>query len=251
METQAQYLASLAYVDRRLDDLQEELGDLPEVVRNLDDKLKSAKAMVDETTDILSEIKKFCSTTKVTLVELKTKEEKLAKQQFMVRNNKEFDAITKEIAHLKEEHQRLSDLMRQEGIKEENLMRILESQKKEYEERKAEMADKKEELDFLASDQNDEVKDLLSKRKAIIGYLNDSFMIEYERIRTFHKDAAVGVKRNSCSGCFSSIPPQKIVEVRNNEDDLFLCESCGRILFPETIKIDSAAIQAIKSKKKK
>lgn len=235
---QLQYLAALSFVDKRLDELEEDYGDLPVIVKQLQDKLKSQKAMVDETSALLSEVKQFCASSKNTLIELKNKEEKLSKQQFLVRNNKEFDAITKEINFLREEHARLTDRLRTEAIKEENLIKILESQKKELAEIQEELAEKQEEMEFVASDQNDELIKLRKKRDVLISYLNKNSLMQYERIRMFHKDAVVKVVRNSCSGCFSSIPPQKIVEIRNNLDHLFFCESCGRILYPEDMSVE-------------
>jgi uncharacterized protein len=247
METQMYYLAVLGHIDRRLDDLNEEFGDLPEIVRQRELKVKTAQEIVDETNKILADIKQFCSTSKVTLQELKTKEEKLAKQQFNVRNNKEFDAITKEIAFIREEHVRLTDLLRSEGIKEENLMGILEFQVEDLKFCEQELKDKKDELDFLSNDQNEEVSMLTKKRKAILKKINKAAIIEYERIRVFHKDSSVRIRRNSCSGCFSQIPPQKIVEIRSDiKDNLFFCENCGRILYNEEIIITDALLTSIK-----
>jgi uncharacterized protein len=237
MNHQINYLASLSFVDRRLDELQEDYGDLPVIVRGKENKVKSLKALVDETTSILQEIKQFCSTSKITLIELKNKEEKLSKQQFLVRNNKEFDAITKEIAHIREEHSRLTDQLRTEGVKEENLMGILAGQQKDLAEADKELAEITVEMEFVASDQNAELKDLLDKRNGIVEYLSKASLLQYDRIRHFHKDAVVKIIRNSCSGCFSSIPPQKIVEIRNDLDNLYCCESCGRILYPEDMTV--------------
>ncbi len=243
---QLQYLAALSFIDKRLDELEEDYGDLPVSVKKLENKAQSLKALVQETSSILSEVKQFCSTSKTTLVELKNKEEKLSKQQFLVRNNKEFDAITKEISYLREEHARLADQLRQEAVKEENLIKILESQKIELKEAEDELEEKVEEMEFVASDQNDELIQLKKKRDTLVSFLNKNSLMQYDRIRNFYKDAVVKVVRNSCSGCFSSIPPQKIVEIRNNLDHLFFCESCGRILFPEDMSLTEKELIAVK-----
>lgn len=240
------YLAALAFVDKRLDDLQEDYGDLPDQVKELENKLKVHKAHAEETQTILAEIKQFVSTSKITLEELKTKEEKLAKQQFLVRNNKEFDAITKEITHMRDEHSRLSDLVRTEGVKEENLKQILATQLKEIELTEEELKAKIEEYEFVESDQNEEVKMLTKKRNAITKHIEKPTMVEYERIRVVIKDAVVKANRNSCSGCFSAIPPQKMVEIRNSIDTLYFCENCGRILYPEEINISEEKLSELK-----
>lgn len=232
MATKVELLACLSYIDMQLDELQEEFGDLPEQVNQKKEKLDSLKAIKDETEGILKDIRDFIATAKVTLVELKDKEEKIAKQQFLARNNKEFDAMSKEIEHLKSVHEKLSTRMRTEGLKEENLLRILDDQTKNYLEAEEDYKKIMEEYDSLSIEQNDDVKLFTSARKNILVTLPKETIEEYKRIRKFHTDVAVKVKRNSCSGCFSAVPSQKIVELRNNPDKEYHCESCGRVLIP-------------------
>jgi predicted nucleic acid-binding Zn-ribbon protein len=237
METQTEFIAALAIVDYKLDELKEDFGDLPEQLRKRKDAFDAAKKLVDETSAILEEIRKFVSSAKVTLVDLKDKEEKLTKQQFNVRNNKEFDAITSEIAHLKLEHEKLSSQMRGEGMKEENLKNILANQQEQMEKTQKALADKEEEVKYLTTEQTEEQSKLDKTRKKLIKKIDKDYFEEYERIRTMHSDAAVKIKRNSCSGCFSAIPAQLIVEVRNNPDKAYYCENCGRMLLPEDIEV--------------
>ncbi|MGE5480730.1 MAG: zinc ribbon domain-containing protein [Chloroflexota bacterium] len=245
MESQVRYLSLLALIDLRLDELAEDLGDLPATVRTLEDKLKNQKKMVDETKAILEEIKQFCANAKVTLVELKDREEKLAKQQFMVRNNKEFDAISKEIETIKQEHESLSSRLRTEGIKEDNLKRILEDQQVEYIKAENAFDIKIKEMNELTGDQNEEVAELHKKRERVIKFIKPEYFVDYNRIRTMHRDASVTIRKNSCTGCFSAVPAQKIVEIRNNIDSLFHCEHCGRILTPEEISVDESDLDEI------
>lgn len=233
MENQTEFLAALAIVDSKLDELKEDFGDLPEQVQKKQNAYEAAKKLAEETESILVEIKKFVSSAKVTLVELKDKEDKLTQQQFDVRNNKEFDAITNEIAHIKEEHVKLSDKMRSEGMKQENLTLILESQKENMEKARIAFEEMSKEVEFLTGEQNDEVIKLNKKREKILKKISKNYVADYNRVRTMHTDSAVKIKRNSCAGCFSAIPAQLIVEVRNNPDKVYFCESCGRMLLPE------------------
>ncbi|MDQ1267270.1 MAG: uncharacterized protein QG635_2424, partial [Bacteroidota bacterium] len=73
--------------------------------------------------------------------------------------------------------------------------------------------------------------------KLIVKKVDAQNLKDYDRIRKFHGDAAVRVRKNSCSGCFSLIPQQIIVELRNNLNKLYFCENCGRIMYPEEILI--------------
>jgi predicted nucleic acid-binding Zn-ribbon protein len=239
MESQIHLLTALSFIDGQLDELEEEFGDLPIRINKIETKYNKQKKLVEETTTILEDVRKFTVDSKATLIELKDKEEKLSKKQFNVRNNKEFDAITKEIEHVKKEHSRILDELRTVGVKEENLKIMLESQKKDAAETEAELKEAQEELDDIASDTNDEVKILKTKRKEIESQINKKFIEEYKRIRTQMKDAVVQIRRNSCSGCFNSVPPQIIVEIRNNLDSAYHCEACGRILSPEEISVSN------------
>lgn len=238
MDTQIYNIAVLAMIDQRLDELLEDYGDLPEQTNKIELKVNEKKMLVEETTAILDEIKSFVTQAKIMLVDMKTKEDKLSQQQFKVRNNKEFDAITNEIAHLKAEHEKLSDRLRTEGVKQENLLNILAGQQKDFEEAQQELNDKYEEAKRLSGDQNEELTSLQGKRLDIIKSIKSKFLKDYERIRAMHKDAAVNINKKNCSGCFSTIPAQIIVEVRNNPNVPYFCENCGRILIPEEVYVD-------------
>lgn len=243
MSTQIESIAVLAYIDERLDELKEEFGDLPQKVAEKEKIVKEKKALLEETEGILSDIKEFIKKTKVTLVELKDKEEKLSKQQFQVRNNKEFDAITSEIAHIQHEHEKLVDKMRTEGVKEENLTKIMENQYADLELAKKDLDEMNKEVKELSGEQNEELNYLQKKREKILKEIKASYLIEYDRIRTYHKDAAVRIIKNSCNG--TVIPSQLIVEVRNNKDEIFVDEHSGRILIPEEIVVDDSTLEKV------
>ncbi len=238
MESQLYKIAAIAQIDERLDELMEDYGDLPEQLKRKSNMFIEKSEIVEHTQAILGDIKKFCSQAKFTLVELKDKEEKLAQKQFLVRNNKEFDAITNEINHIKTEHEKLSDKLRSEGVKEDNIKKILDEQVRERDVANAELVDKKDEIKHLSEIQNEELSRLNKLRDKYIEDLKARAYPEYERIRAFHKDAAVTIKKNSCSGCFSSLPPQIIVNIRTNPETLHYCEGCGRILIPEDIFVE-------------
>lgn len=242
-DTQIYNFACLAYIDAILDDYQEEFGDLPQRVKRLKHRVNELNEIVEETENILRELRKFVKDAKITIKELKDREEQLSKKQFLVRNNKEFDAITKEIEQTRADHNKLIDEIRAAGIKEENLIKTLEQQKKDVAEVEAELKEKSDELERISSDQNEEVKLLYRVRKKYFEKLTKKHIKEYQRIRTHYHDAVVKIRKNSCSGCFSSVPPQKIVEIRNNMDEIFHCEQCGRILYPEDIIIDDSILE--------
>lgn len=245
MKSELQYLAELSIVDMKLDELQEDCGDLPSKIKELEKRCNVLNATINETEQILSDIKKFKVESKLALQTLKEKEEKLTDKQFNVKNNKEFDAITKEIDHSRSETVRLTDELRNAGVKEENLTNMLESQRNDAEEAKKELEAVQKELEVISSDQNEDLTLLRKMRKELISHLSGHWQSEYLRIRTLHHDAVMPVKKNSCSGCYSSIPPQKNVELRNNEDKIFYCENCGRIIYTQELPIDDKVLEII------
>ncbi len=242
MKYPLQYLVALSLVDRRQDDLEDEFGDLPERIKKQKEKYQELDSYVKETQKVLEEVREFIVKSKKALEELKAREEKLSKQQFLVRNNKEFDAITREIEFARSEYNRISQELQQTNIKEENLVNVLEQQKKEVDEVWKELQDLERDYELIATNQNEELNEIRAAREKIIEKLDKHNLEIYQRIRGTHKDAIVKVKKNSCTGCFSHIPPQKIVEIRNNLDKLYTCENCGRILYPEDLEIDSEYI---------
>lgn len=242
MVHQLQFLVALSLVDKKQDDLEEEYGDLPERIQKMKSIYHEKSSMFKETQKILEDVKNFQITSTKALEELKAREEKLSKQQFLVRNNREFDAITREIEHARSEYARISDELRQAAMKEENLMQVLETQKQEVEEILKELNELEAEYELIATNQNEELNEIKMKRAEIVKKIKHQNLEFYQRIRTLHKDAIVKVKKNSCTGCFSHIPPQKIVELRNDLDTIFTCENCGRILYPEDLVIESSYI---------
>lgn len=238
MEEQLQLLAQLAAVDAELDELHDELGDLPNEVKKIEKVVRSKQDAVDATKAAIDELHLLRSTAHVTMQESHDKEQKLAQQQFQVKNNREFDAITKEIEHLKQERTDLDERLRTAGVREENLTTTLQQQQAELDEVRAKMLDKEKALEALSGDQNDDLKKYITLRLKIIAKLDDTLEAEYERIRTFHSEAAVALRKNSCSGCYSAIPSQRIMEMKYQRDRLYTCENCGRILFTEDVAVD-------------
>ncbi|GBD07167.1 Chromosome partition protein Smc [bacterium HR21] len=227
------YLALIAVIDRRLDELHEDVGELPEQVHRARLAVEHHQALVTETRSIIEEIRAFRARAHVTIQELRDREQRLSEQQFRVRNNREFDALTREIQTVRAERERVEQELRNSVTKLENLEAILQRQEEELARAQQELAELEHALQLLSSDQNEELMQLQQWRQRLSEKLRGELLAEYERIRTFHPDALVPVRRESCSGCYNRITPQRLVEIRMHRDRIFRCEHCGRILYPE------------------
>jgi predicted nucleic acid-binding Zn-ribbon protein len=244
MNEQITLLAHLAVIDVRLDELHDELGDLPQEVKALELVVREKVLAVEGTQAKLNDLEHLRGTGHVSMQEMHDKEVKLAEQQFQVKNNREFDAITKEIDHIKGERSSLEDRMRTASVSEENLQATLERQNAELEVARIMLRDKEQELDSLTGDSNIELKKFIAMRLKVIAKVDDTLEAEYERIRTFHREAAVSIRRGSCSGCYSAIPSQRIMEMKHNRERMYTCENCGRILITEDVAdIVEAAVE--------
>lgn len=244
MEQQINLLAQLAAVDAQLDELHDELGDLPQEVKKLEAALRERVAAVEVTQKNIADLDHLRGTAHLTIQECLDKEQRLAQQQFQVKNNREFDAITREIEHLKTQRTEIEERIRTSGVREENLKTIFTQQDQELTAVREKLSEKVAELAERSGDQNDELKKYIELRLRLSGQIDDTLEAEYERIRTFHGNAAVAIKRNSCSGCYSAIPSQRIMEMKYQRDKVYTCEGCGRILFTEDVEADIDSLMA-------
>jgi predicted nucleic acid-binding Zn-ribbon protein len=238
MEQQITLLAKLAAVDAQLDELHDELGDLPAEVKKHELIVRERTVGVEQTQAALRDLEEQRGKAHVSLQELTDKEQRLTEQQFQVKNNREFDAITHELEHIRQQRTVFDEVLRTSGVREENLQATLAQQQASLAEAVAVLKEKEAELEALSGDQNEELRSYIALRLRLIAELDDNLEAEYERIRTFHREAAVPLRRSSCSGCYSAIPSQRVMEMKYNRDKLYTCESCGRILFPEDLTVD-------------
>ena len=156
---------------------------------------------------------------------------KYEEQQSKVRNNREFDAITKEI-----EFQNLEIQLSEKKIKESEFQLTSKKEKivdaKEYlDGRKVDMKNKQKELKEITGETQVEEEKLLKKSTKAGKVIDDRLIKAYTRIRSNARNglAVVTIQRDSCGGCFNKVPPQRQMDIKNHKKVL-VCEHCGRIL---------------------
>lgn len=229
-------LMQLQSVDNKLQTLEAIKGDLPQQIQKLKDELQSLKDQHEAEKNALSEAKKSKLHWEV---ELKVSEEKLNKYQeqlYAVTTNKEYDAITIEI-----------DIAREKKDESENkILELLEEEETRTEEEKnlasqvemlqGNLIEKEKELQGKIQATEKESLSYEDKRKELSSSIQRNVLYQYERIRKgLGNTAVVEVRNYACVGCFTTIPPQRVVEIRMM-NQLILCESCGRILVHKSEK---------------
>ena len=224
-------LTTLQNIDIELDEIKKIRGALPDEVMDLEDEIAGYETRVEKHNNELQELEDGIQTNKSAIKDAEKLIQKYEEQQMNVRNNREYDAITKEI-----ELQQLEIQILEKRIK-ENYAKI-EAKKEEIggtieilAERKKDLDTKKEELEVITAESKDDEASLLKKREKASKNIEERLLKSYNKIRDNAKNglAVVPVKRGACGGCFNIVPPQKQAEIREKKK-LIVCEHCGRIL---------------------
>jgi predicted nucleic acid-binding Zn-ribbon protein len=223
-------LYELQMIDDQLDELEELRGDLPHAVESLENNINEIKNSVTEKEEQKKESLSKRKENEEEIEKLQTNQKKFKAQLYQVRNNKEYDALTKEIDHAEDqakkfenENDTLADLSKR-------LTEEIEEIKPQLDELKQELKEKEAELkEIIKANEKEEAK-LKGQRKGIVEETKKSDYSAYIRIRKAKKGkAVVTIRRSACSGCHNIVPSQRQLEIRRN-NRLFFCEYCGRIL---------------------
>lgn len=231
-------LIRLQYIDSRLDQMEKLRGDLPHEISDLEDERAGLNRRIDkykqEQLDAELERKKIS----FDQLESQSLIERYQKQQNQVRNNREYDALTKEI----EVHrQRIIDANHRLEVlrqRDENNAISFENVNARLEDLASLVDTKRKELDAVLADTRQEEEMLATKREEVAKYLDGRFFTAYSRLRNRLRDgrAVVPIERGAAGGF--AVPPQRQVEVRQR-NRIVVCEHTGRIivdadLFKET-----------------
>jgi predicted nucleic acid-binding Zn-ribbon protein len=228
-------LYELQIIDDELDQLESQRGDLPQHVRELEQKITSVKGSLKakELEKQESEQKRQLNVTE--MERLDESQKKYKAQLYNVRNNKEYDALTKSIDQSEEEIRKREleneTLIEREKILAEEIESLLPGMQ-EYE---SELKDKESDLKQIAKSNERQEAKVREKRAKIESKVKKMDVSKYLHIRKA-KDgkAVVTIRRNACGGCHNVIPPNRQLEIRKM-DHLYNCTSCGRIIVPTEI----------------
>ena len=231
MQEKIMALYELQKIDSRIDGINKVKGELPLEVASLEDEIAGLQTRID---NINKEIDDFKTLTKQRSREVDEARIAIAnykEQQNNVRNNREFDAISKEI-----EFQELNIELAEKRLKEYAAgIKTKKAHADETEARKSERMEdlnvKKAELEGIEAETASQIEELQKSADAAMAKIDERLLTAYRRIRSNVRNglAVVTVKRDACGGCFNRIPPQRQAEIRQGKK-IIVCEYCGRIL---------------------
>ena len=228
-------LVSLQKIDSSLDDIKKVRGALPEEAQDLEDEVARLQTRLDRKEEEGQIMEKELAENKNII---KTAEEKIKRyeeQQENIRNNREFEAIAKEleyeqleIEHAEKKNQKIYTQIETIEAEKKEISHLIQTQNER-------LVEKRNELNAISDGSALEEKELLEKREKALQKVDNHLCLAYEKIRKSARNglAVVSVKRGACGGCFNAVPPQRQTEILEKKK-LIVCEHCGRI-FAEVV----------------
>ncbi len=229
-------LYTLQSIDTQLDSIHVLKGELPIEVQDLEDEIEGLevrlKRLQDDMKDIEGNIAKYTNTIK----EAEMLILKYEKQQDNVKNNREYEALMKEIELQKLDIQLANKRIKEAKIGVQNKDLTIQASKARLESKHKDLDLKKEELNKIIKDTEKEEEKLTKKREKAEKKIEDRLLKNYNRVRNSSKNglAVATVERDSCGGCFNKIPLQLQAEIIKRKV-IIPCEHCGRILVDNDI----------------
>jgi len=241
-------LVKLQEIDSEIDEIKKVRGALPEEVQDLEDEIAGYETRIEKFNQEIQEQEEEISSNKIAMQNANKLIEKYQEQQLNVRNNREYDALTKEVELQQLEIQICEKKIREAQAKIEAKNEEINSTNEVLQERKKDLDSKKSELNNIISESEDEESKLYSAREKAESSVEPRLLKSYKKIRANARNglAVVNVKRNACGGCFNVVPPQRQAEVKERKK-LIVCEHCGRIF----ADVEDYGQEEEKKKKKK
>lgn len=231
VEDKLKALFQLQLVDSQIDKIQIVRGELPLEVQDLEDEIAGLETRVEKFAAELKGLEDEVSNKKNAVKDALEAIKKFEEQQKAVRNNREFDAISKEIEFQTLEIELSNKRAKEAEIVIENKKEVLTESEETLALRKGDLASKKEELESIIAETAKEEEKLQKLSTKSEKQIDERLLIAYKRIRGSVRNGlgVVGVDRDACGGCFNKIPYQRQLDIATRKK-VTVCEHCGRIL---------------------
>jgi len=241
VEQKLQALWNLQTIHTQIDKIHQVRGELPIEVADLEDEVAGLETRIEKIRTDLDTSEDSIVNRRNLIKDAQAAIKKYESQLNEVKNNREYDAIAKEIEIQGLEIQVLEKKIRETEFEISNKTTKYENAQGDLEERKKDLAAKQEELANITGETEKDEKALLEKADKAEKKIDERLLVAYNRLRKNAKNglAVVTIDRDSCSGCFNQIPPQRQLDIRQRKK-IIVCEHCGRILIDEEFTTENA-----------
>lgn len=236
-------LYSLQTMLSEIDAIKTLRGELPLEVQDLEDEIEGLTTRVGKMLDQVEHLRSEMMNRKSVIEKNKQDLARFEEQINNVRNNREYDSLTKEIEYLQLDNQLNEKKIREAQEEIERLQEKTRSSNAELSERRADLDLKKSELDEIIQDTRSEEEKLRERAKNVELTIDSRLLSAFKRIRKNARNGLgiVTVQRDACGGCFNRIPPQRQLEIKMHKK-VIVCEYCGRIMIDAAL----AGIEEVK-----
>jgi uncharacterized protein len=242
VEEKLRTLFQLQVIHSEIDKIRTLRGELPLEVQDLEDEIAGLGTRIEKYNEEVKSLENNITGKKNEIAIAEQHIKKYKEQQNNVRNNREFDSLSKEIEYQTLEIELCEKRIREftTQIKDKNV--IIDDSKKTLEDKMNDLDAKKTELDEIIGDTKKEEEDITNKSKTLESKIEERLLTAYKKIRKNARNglAVVSVERDACGGCFNKIPPQRQLDIKSRKK-IIVCEYCGRILVDNDILEDKPA----------
>ncbi len=231
VEEKLRALYDLQLIDSRVDEIRNVRGELPLEVEDLEDEVAGLNKRIEKLENDLTLVEDSIKAKKIQIDDSKAAIKKYSSQQENVRNNREFNALSKEVEFQELEIQLAEKNIREFKAQIEQKGEVITQTKERLAERETHLKHKKGELDAILAETDKEEKALLSKSADYEKEIEDRLIKAYKRIRSSVRNglAVVPIERGASGGSYFTIPPQVQVEIAGRRK-IITDEHSGRIL---------------------
>jgi uncharacterized protein len=236
IEEKLKALYELQKVDSDVDKIKILRGELPLEVQDLEDEIVGLETRMQNLEDELKSLDTSAANKKSEITNSQALIKKYQEQQNNVRNNREFDSLSKEIEFQTLEIELCEKRIREFAIQITAKNEQITQSRQQLEERQGDLKNKKDELEDISMETRKEEENLHNKSKDLETIIEPRLITAYKRIRGNARNglAVVTVERDACGGCFNKIPPQRQLDIKSRKK-IIVCEYCGRILVDSEI----------------
>ncbi|KAF0130734.1 MAG: hypothetical protein FD155_1544 [Bacteroidetes bacterium] len=229
-------LYALQQIHSQIDRIRIIRGELPLEVQDLEDEIAGLETRIEKYENETIALNQNVSEKKLSMKDSASLIKRYEEQQMNVRNNREYDSLSKEIEFQNLEIQLSEKRIREYTVKVEELQKEILVAKERLTERLGDLEVKKSELQSIIEETEKEEEDLIEKSYKHEHQVEDRLVVAYKRIRLNARNglAVVQIERDACGGCFNKIPPQHQLDIRMHKK-VIVCEYCGRILVDQEI----------------
>ena len=253
VESKLQTLYQLQATLSAIDEKRALRGELPLEVQDLEDEIAGLKTRIEHIEGDINDFQQAVAQKQGEIKEAEESVERYKKQLDEVRNNREYDTLTKEIEFQSLEIELCNKKIKEANAKVEDKKRELVRTNDLINDRQQALEEKKSELDEIMQETREEEQVLKAKAEDLETKIEPRLLSSFKRIRKNARNGLgiVYVQRDACGGCFNKIPPQRQLDIKMHKK-VIVCEYCGRIMIdPELAGVKTVETEVVDDKPKR